>query len=249
MTPPQRGRWLAAGAGALLVIAAAAAGFVVKEQPGRSFAGRAPGERPELLLLTSLPIVFPERFGLEGSKAPALPALRERYNLVPISTADQGSLKGHRLLLMAQPNAQPAEYLVELDDWVRRGGRLLLLADPALEWPSERPLGDPLRPPLAFADTGLLGHWGLRLDSPDEPGPATFTVDGQTAHALSPGSLVATGPGCKVSAEGFIARCQIGRGEATVVADADFIDIERRGDSARLGNLDFLRAELARLEK
>lgn len=245
---PGRRRWLAAAAGALLVIAAAAAGFVLKEQSG-ALPERPAAQRPELLLLTSLPIVFPERFSLEGSKSPALAALRERYRPVPISTADARSLDGHRLLLMAQPHAQPAEILVELDQWVRRGGNVLLLADPALEWPSERPLGDLSRPPAAFADTGLLGHWGLRLDAPDEPGPATFTLDGRTAHALSPGSLAATGPGCRVRAGGFVARCRIGRGEAIVIADADFIDVERRREPARSGNLDFLLAELARLEQ
>ena len=244
----RRRRWLAGAAGALLVVAATAAGFVLKDR-SRELPERAAGERPELLLLTSLPIVFPERFSLEGSKSPALAALRRRYQPVPISTADAASLEGHRLLLMAQPNAQPAEFLVELDQWVRRGGRVLLLADPALEWPSKRPLGDPLRPPAAFADTGLLGHWGLRLDAPDEPGPATFTVDGRTVHALSPGSLVAAGRQCEITASGLVARCRIGRGQATIVADADFADVERRRDPARSGNLDFLLAELARLER
>lgn len=241
-------RWLAAAAGALLVIAATAAGFVLKERSS-ALPERPPAERPELLLLTSLPIVFPERFGLEGSKSPALAALRERYTLVPISTADAASLDGHRLLLMAQPHAQPAEVLVELDQWVRLGGHVLLLADPALEWPSELRLSDLSRPPAAFADTGLLGHWGLRLDAPDEPGPATFTIDGRAAHALSPGSLVATGPECGVSAGGFVARCRVGRGEAIVIADADFIDVERRREPSRSGNLEVLLAELARLEQ
>ena len=242
-------RWLAAAAaGAVLVIAAGAGGFALKRQSS-GVAEPAAGPMPELLLLTSLPIVFPEEFTLDGSKSPALAALRGRYTLVPISTADERSLKGRRLLLMAQPNAQPAEFLVELDQWVRSGGRVLLLADPVLEWQSERPLGDPLRPPLAFADTGLIGHWGLRLDAPDELGPATFTINGRTAHALSPGSLVATGLNCKVSGEGFVARCKIGRGEATVIADADFLDVERRRDPARSGNLDLLLAELSRLEQ
>lgn len=231
-----------------MVVAAAAAGFVLKERSSE-FPERAAGERPALLLLTSLPIAFPEGFTLEGSQSPALAALRERYSVIPISTADHGSLAGRRLLLMAQPNSQPAEYLVELDQWVRGGGRVLLLADPALEWPSERPLGDPLRPPMAFADTGLLGHWGLRLDSPDELGPATFTIDGRTAYALSPGTLVATGQHCQVSADGFVARCRIGRGQAIVIADADFVDVERRSEPARSGNLDFLLGELARLEQ
>ena len=68
--------------------------------------------------------------------------------------------------------------LVELDQWVRGGGRLLLLADPMLEWPSERPLGDRLRPPPAFADTGLLAHWGLRLERPDSAEPVERTIAG-----------------------------------------------------------------------
>ena len=61
---------------------------------------------------------------------------------------------------MAHPLAQTAENLVALDQWVRGGGRVLLLADPMLEWPSERPLGDPLRPPPMFMDTGLLAPLG-----------------------------------------------------------------------------------------
>lgn len=231
-----------------MVVAAAAAGFALKDRSSE-FPERAAGDRPALLLLTSLPIAFPEGFSLEGSQSPALAALRERYEVIPVSTADHGSLAGHRLLLMAQPNAQPAEYLVELDQWVRGGGRVLLLADPALEWPSERPLGDPLRPPMAFADTGLLRHWGLRLDSPEELGPATVTIEERTAHALSPGTLVATGQNCELSGDGFVARCRIGRGQAIVIADADFVDVERRREPARSGNLEFLLGELARLDQ
>ena len=45
-------------------------------------------------------------------------------------------------MLLAHPMAQTADALVDLDRWVRGGGRVLLLADPRLEWPSERPLGD-----------------------------------------------------------------------------------------------------------
>ena len=86
------------------------------------------------------------------------------------------------MLLAAQPRALPAEELVALDAWVRRGGRLLLLADPMLEWPSERPLGDRLRPPALFADTGLLQHWGLRLDAPDERGPRQSGAGGTSSR-------------------------------------------------------------------
>ena len=139
---------------------------------------RPPAERPPLLLLTSLQLVFGEQFSLQGGGSPALKRLQGRYRVLPISVTSPAELAKGRLLLMAQPLAQTAENLVALDDWVRGGGRVVILADPLLEWPSKRPLGDPLRPPPMFADTGLLGHWGLRLDAPDERGAAVRTLAG-----------------------------------------------------------------------
>ena len=131
-------------------------------------------------------------------------------------------------LLMAHARAQPAQALVDLDRWVRDGGRVLLLADPRLDWESGRPLGDKLRPPPAFADTGLLAHWGLTLSGP--------TTDGR-------GFLASTRPSrsCEVLSEGFIARCRIGAGSATIIADADFLNGEPQ-------SLDLLMDELGQLE-
>jgi hypothetical protein len=241
VTWPGGRRLVAAAAGALLVVGATSAALLVRGP------APAPKDRPELLLLSSLPIAFPEEFTLDAPRSPAMAALEDRYRVKPISVADSRSLAGGSLLLMAQPQAQPAEALVELDQWVRKGGRLLLLADPILEWPSGRPLGDAARPPMAFADTGLLGHWGLRLDAPDRLGPASFTVDGRTVHALSPGTLVRTGGDCNLRLDGFMADCRLGKGKATVIADADFIDVVRRSEPARSGNLQVLVAELARV--
>lgn len=195
----------------------------------RELGPRAEAERPTLALVTSLPLIFSESFGLEGGGSPALTRLKERYRVHPIGVADAASLKGQRLLLMAHPRAQPAEVLVELDRWVRDGGRLLLLADPRLDWPSERPLGDRLRPPPAFADTGLLKHWGLSLTGPQA---------GSTA-----GQLTANGS-CRIEEGATIARCRIGRGTATVLADADFLNI----DDPQADQLDLLIDELDRLE-
>jgi hypothetical protein len=193
--------------------------------------------------LTSLPILFPDRFTLKAAASPALKALQRRYRVTPISVADASSLAGHRLLLMVQPRAQPAEVLVELDSWVRGGGRVLLLADPALEWPSDRPLGDELRPPMAYADTGLLLHWGVRLDAPDSAGPKTVAVGRDEIETLSPGTLVATAANCAVLPPGLVADCTIGKGKAIVIADADFLDSNHRA------NLGFLLEELSLLER
>lgn len=236
----------AAAAVLLLVIAAAALLWLVPARAPSSLRPRPEADHPPLMLLTSLPLVFPEHFALNAPKSPVLEALQSRYRIVPISVADAAELhKGH-LLLMAQPRAQPAEALVDLDTWVRGGGHVLLLADPALEWPSDRPLGSLLRPPFAFADTGLLAHWGLRLQAPDHLGPGAIKADGLTIATQSPGSLAATAAQCSVETGAFIAHCSIGQGEATVIADADFLNASPAAETA---SLDVLLIELARLEQ
>lgn len=234
-------RALALGLAALVAAAAIAFALVPREPKPRS--PRAAGERPELLLLTSLPLVFNEQFSLQGG-SPALEVLQARYGVRPISTTSRKELVGARLLLMAQPLSQTAENLVDLDEWVRRGGRAMLLADPRLEWPSKRPLGDPLKPPPMFMDTGLLAHWGLRLDAPAERGAKATKLAGYDVTAVSPGVLSGR---CPISGDGLVAHCRIGRGRATVIADADLLDV---GDLGRSGhNLDAVLAELAELQK
>lgn len=241
-------RLVGAAAAALLVLSAAA--LVGKApRPNLNQASgvtgpRAAAARPTLLVLTALPLLFGERFELGGG-SPVIVGLEQRYRLLPIAIADMPSLAGHRLLLAAQPRAQPAQALVELDRWVRRGGRLLLFADPALEWPSERPLGDLLGPPLAYPDTGLLGHWGLRLYLPAERGLAERRLAQWRLRLASPGILAG---GCPIAGGGLVARCRVGRGRATVVADADLLNLAGIDGAAKTDNLAWLLAELAGLE-
>jgi hypothetical protein len=181
------------------------------------------GSKPELFLLTPLPLVWSEQFGLDQPGSPALKALEPDYKVTPVDLPSEVPEDG--LLLAAQPRAMPAEELVKLDKWVRRGGRLLLLADPMLDWPSELPLGAPGRAPIAFPDTGLLRHWGLRLDAPDERGPRQLTLDGQPVLTGSPGTLVRLGGNCTIADHGLLARCRLGKGRATIIADADFLNL------------------------
>ena len=241
-----RARWRVILLGAALLIAAAAlAAAFLKTTKSIELSPGPTAKRPTLLLLTSLPLVFPEQFSLQGGDSSALNALSTRYRVTPISVADPAELGKGRLLLMAHPLAQPAEDLVALDNWVRRGGRVLLLADPMLEWPSARPLGDPLRPPPMFMDMGLLAHWGLRLDAPDRRGLAVRRLGGIDVLTASPGSLSGS---CDISADRLVARCRIGQGRATVVADADLLDVDDLG--AKAGhNLDAVLNELAALEQ
>jgi hypothetical protein len=230
---------------AAVSVAAAALVFAADRHRSPEIEPRPAAQRPTLLLLTSLPLVFGEQFSLQGGGSPALKALDTRYRVVPISVTEPADLGKGRLLLMAHPLAQPAEDLVALDQWVRNGGRVLLLADPMLEWPSSRPLGDPLRPPPMFMDTGLLGHWGLRLDAPDTRGVKAEKLGGYDVVTLSPGALFGA---CDISADRLLARCRIGKGVATIVADADLLDTQDLGTKAA-HNLDGLLSELARLER
>jgi hypothetical protein len=228
----------------ILIVAIAVGAALAAGLNWRAREPRPAAQRPTLLLLTSLPLIFNENFSLEGGGSPALRALEKQYRVRPISVSSTPELARGRLLLAAHPLAQTPENLVALDDWVRRGGRLLLLADPMLEGPSTRPLGDPVRPPPMFMDTGLLAHWGLRLDSPDARGPAPRRLAGRDVLTVSPGTLHG---GCRISRDGLVARCAVGKGEAVIVADADFIDVDQLG-AAGGRNLDALTAELASLD-
>ena len=213
------------GAALLFVIILAAAGFAFRSQAPHRTVSQT---KPTLLLLTSLPLVFGEDFALDGG-SPALKVLQTHYRVLPISATSPAELARGRLLLLAHPPAQTAENLVTLDEWVRSGGRVLLFADPMLEWPSKRPLGDPLRPAPMFMDTGLLQHWGLRLDAPAERGLQSRRFGDYKVLTVSPGALSGK---CAINADRFVARCEIGKGRATVVADADLLDTSELGPGA-----------------
>lgn len=179
--------------------------------------------KPELALLSSLPIAFGESFGLEQERSPLLEDLEGQFSVSPVDGPEQ--LRPDGLLLAVQPQALTAERLVALDEWVRGGGRLVLLADPSLGFESSRPLGDRFRPPLRYPDTGLLAHWGLRLDDAVDNRMEAVDTDlgrGIRLQARGLGSFTRAGGDCTLSPTRAAARCRIGKGYATVVADADF---------------------------
>jgi hypothetical protein len=186
---------------------------------------RAPAEtpRPDLALLTSLPIAFGESFGLDQQRSPLLDELEASFSVRPVDGPEQ--LRAGGLLLAIQPQALTAERLVALDKWVRGGGRLLLLADAHLGFESGRPLGDRFRPPYSYPDTGLLAHWGLVLTSDRDSRMEQVEVDlggGTKKRIAGMGRLERKGGSCVLTPAGEAARCPIGKGQVIVVADADF---------------------------
>lgn len=189
--------------------------------------------RPRLGLMTTLPIYWPEtgdvaevlRAGDEGSWVRQ--ALEAEFELEPLDTLDRAALAKLDRLLLAQPRVlSPAEN-VALDDWVRAGGRLLLLADPMLTRHSRFGIGDKRRPQDVALLSPILAHWGLELRfDPDQPegehgaelGGARMPVDLSGTLAILPGGS------CAIESEGLLARCGIETGQVTILADAAVLD-------------------------
>lgn len=190
--------------------------------------------RASLGLMGTIPIYWgeAEQFGdLIGGAAEAHWAraeLEREYELRPIAYLDAAALAGLDRLLLAQPRPLSGEENVALDAWVRDGGQLLLFADPMMTGHSQFGLGDRRRPQDVVLLSPILNHWGLTLQFADEQPLGTRVAQhGDLALPVNlPGQFtLAGGEGCTLSAEGLLARCAIGRGHATILADAAMLDL------------------------
>jgi hypothetical protein len=183
--------------------------------------GREAAHKPEVVLMTAMPLIWGEggAFDPESRPAAAYLALQEEFTVRPVDTLGRDSLASARLLLLAQPRWLSPSELVALDRWVREGGAALVLADPSLHWPSELPLGDIRRPPAVSLLKPLLDHWGLELrqGAGSEGG---LVARERRLRLHEPGRFAATAQDCRV-VRPFEARCRIGRGRAILLADAD----------------------------
>ncbi|HWH18234.1 MAG TPA: hypothetical protein VNT77_07885 [Allosphingosinicella sp.] len=187
--------------------------------------GAGTAERPELMLMTALPIIWGEggAFDPDSHPAAAYDALEREFTVRPLDYLDERSLSG-RLLLLAQPRGLAPAELVALDRWIRGGGRALILTDPALAWPTDLPLGDVRRPPPVGLLGPLLRHWGLELEPPSEPKVADTRIADRKLRLASPGRFRLAGGDCTLVEGGLLADCRIGQGRALLLADADLLN-------------------------
>jgi hypothetical protein len=186
-------------------------------------------EKPDLMLLTALPLVWGELGPLDASSKPAaaFKFLEREFAIRSLDVLDRTSLGSGTLLFLAQPRAlAPAEF-VALDDWVRNGGRALILTDPALIWPSELPLGDIRRPPAIGLLGPVLEHWGLRLGPPAEPRAELQQIRSAGANRrlvmFARGRFSSDNGLCTLALDALLADCRIGKGRAILLADADML--------------------------
>jgi hypothetical protein len=224
------------------------------------------GPKPILGLMTTLPLQWSEG-GVEADLAedaqphPAFARLGQSYDVQPLD--DLRDLAERRLLFLAQPRAfSPAEF-VQLDGWVRKGGRILILADPALQWGSLYPLGDKRRPLFTSMLSPLFAHWGLELVLPiaDAEPMALRKIGKLSIRTQTPGEWLKINRDgsarCALEQGGLLADCKIGKGRALLVADADLLDTaywEGRGmrvltGGDEFGNLAWVESLLSRLHE
>ena len=183
---------------------------------------------PQVGVMTALPLFWREGAGAAGlADAPRtqkwLDATQVRAR--PLDRLDAGALQGFDRLLLAQPRLlRPAE-LVTLDNWVRGGGRLVMLADPLLVWPSSLPLGHRLRPPVTSLLDPLLSHWGLELEPASGPQLQRHVLrDGAILLGEGASRFHKLGGTCRLEQGGLMALCHLGKGKVRLIADADLLD-------------------------
>lgn len=211
-----------------------------------------PVVRPQLGLMTSLPIYWPEGADTvaliegEGELPWVRQVLADSYTITPLDTlspsGDAGAdpLAGIDRLLIAQPRGLSPQDNVALDNWVRAGGRLLLVIDPMLTGQYAVPLGDPRHPQSVGLIPPVVVRWGLHINfderQPLEPRLESYGV-GEVPVLLS-GEAILVPPGpdgddealaargdCRILGEGVAAECKVGKGRVTLLADASLLEL------------------------
>ena len=191
--------------------------------------------RPELLVMSSIPLQWGDATMAqiasgEAEPSPLFKTLSASNTLTLIDDVHRLGKSGKAPLLLVQPRALAPTELVVLDDWVRKGGTAIVFADPALDWPSDMPLGDQRRPLFTSLLNPLFRHWGVELALPvaDEEAVVATTVGKYAISLKSPGIWVlpknskATAR-CNIRKDERMAVCAVGKGKALLVADADML--------------------------
>lgn len=192
--------------------------------------------------MTSLPLYWSEGAGvgdLAAGFGPVLwqrQAIEARCRIVPLDTLslipalspdmpEVDPLGGITRLAVIQPRGLSPADNVALDMWVRRGGLLLLVLDPALTGDYDLPLGDPGRPVDSALIPPVVARWGLSVsfDEAQEPVVTTATMEGLELPLALPGRIAIANTaeaGCTLLASGAAATCRLGAGRVTLIADA-----------------------------
>ena len=201
------------------------------------------GEPPPALgLMTSLPIYWQLGQGIEdfargdGELTWQRSAIEQCYTLVPLDTLspiaglgpndpETDPIQGIDQIAVIQPRGLAPADNVALDEWVRGGGHLLLVLDPMLTGEYDLALGDPRRPVDSALIPPVVKRWGLEIAFDDEQELKLSEAALDPGHVwLSMAGTIkrddAAGKQCELFVNNTIARCNVGKGQVTLVADA-----------------------------
>lgn len=204
--------------------------------------GRNDTPKPQLLLMSSISLQWGEASigdiaKGEAKASPLFGHLAKANKLLPIDDFQRLGKPGSSPMLLIQPRALAPRELVELDAWVRGGGSAIIFADPALDWPSDLPLGDQRRPLFTSLLTPMFKHWGLELALPvsESAGEAAVKVGAYPLHLKSPGIWLPSegdrAASCSIRQDQLLAFCKVGKGRALLIADADLLHPDRWTDN------------------
>jgi hypothetical protein len=230
---------------ALLIVAPGLSGC--DAEPDAPYENSA-SARARLGLMTSLPLYWPldADMGQIAMGRADMPwqrkVLEADYAIVPLDTLspipalapgdpDSDPLAGIDRLAIIQPRGLSPADNVALDSWVRAGGRLLLVLDPALTGEYDLPLGDPRRPVDTALIPPVVARWGLAVsfDETQSAKPKDSAFAGTYLPLILAGEVAITDPAaadCTIEANGAAARCRVGEGQVTLIADAAVFEHE-----------------------
>jgi hypothetical protein len=218
------------------------------------FASAQPEDKKPILGLTS---TLPLRWGeggisdigsLSNNPLPAYLRLSKKYQVKLIDEVTRPSMRKYSRVLMAQPRSFAPSEFAALDEWVRAGGYLVVLSDPALQWESVYPLGDKRRPLFTSLFSPIFSHWGLEmvlLMETSTNGENVIELENQSIRTVTVGAwqpLPKSTAICTIKNNAVLADCKIGKGRAVLLADADMLNEEYwqgSGIRALMGNDDF----------
>lgn len=231
-------RWLFFFAANILLIPSGAwlLGQLYAPSPARADAPRA-------VMLSSLPLRWSGSTNLAniliGGERDD-PALQQLERLGPLRLLDsfnRQSLKKSDILFLAHPRALSPVQLVAIDEFIQNGGQALILADALSSWHMPHALGDARNPPVTSLLTPLFDHWGVELRgvAHGETGEHWIDDEGRGLRLLSAGRFTRFPESCVAQEDGYLLRCRIGKGQAIIMGDADYLQARNWQGFSHLG--------------
>lgn len=194
--------------------------------------------KPKLGLFTTLPIYWGEGdFGaiLDGANEPdwVRTELETKFEIVPLDTLEADALEGLDRVLLAQPRPLAPSENVAFDQYLADGGWAVIMADPMLTRHSEFRFGDRRRPQDVVLLSPIFDRMGVELlfDEEQPEGERIMTQQGYDFPVNLAGKFERKDTGnssrsCSILADGLMAQCVNGGGEAFLYADTAILDWE-----------------------